>query len=69
MDLETLLHKVGPNKDVRDLSEGDCDAFTFMFHFYSLSTMLRCEFDFFFFFSILNINYFIRKIKRIHCKL
>ena len=68
MDLETLLHKVGPNKDVRDLSVGDCDAFTFMFHFYTLSTMVRCEFDFFFF-SILNLNYFIRKIKRIHYKL
>ena len=23
---ETLLHKVGSNEDVRDLSEGDCDA-------------------------------------------
>ena len=24
--LEILLHKVGPNEDDRDLSEGDCDA-------------------------------------------
>ena len=23
---ETLPHKVGPNEDVRDLSEGDCDT-------------------------------------------
>ena len=23
---ETLLHKVGPNEDVRDLSEADCDV-------------------------------------------
>ena len=26
MGSETLPHKVGPNEDVRDLSEGDCDA-------------------------------------------
>ena len=26
MGLETLLHKVGPNEDVRDLSGGDCDT-------------------------------------------
>ena len=25
MGSETLLHKVGPNEDVRDLSGGDCD--------------------------------------------
>ena len=24
--LETLPHKVGPNKDIKDLSEEDCDA-------------------------------------------
>ena len=24
--LETLPYKVGPNEDVRDLSDGDCDA-------------------------------------------
>ena len=26
MDSETLPNKMGPNKDVRDLSQGDCDA-------------------------------------------
>ena len=26
MGSEKLPHKVGPNKDVRDLSGGDCDA-------------------------------------------
>ena len=26
MGLETLPHKVGPNKDVRDLNRGDCDT-------------------------------------------
>ena len=26
MGSETLPHKVGPNEDVKDLSEGDCDA-------------------------------------------
>ena len=26
MGSETLTHKVDPNEDIRDLSEGDCDA-------------------------------------------
>ena len=26
MGSETLLHKVGPNEDIRDLSRGDCET-------------------------------------------